>query len=54
MDVVTLENGKVVDAIVRWDGHKYSGESSSPPGRVPFPTPADSLQIRPPPAPPNP
>jgi hypothetical protein len=55
MDVVTLQNGKVVDAIVRWDGHRYSGESSSPPGRVPTPTPGgDTLHIRPtpPPAPP--
>ena len=55
MDVVTLQNGKVVDAIVRWDGHRFSGESSSPPGRVPFPNPGgDTLQIRPtpPPAPP--
>ena len=33
MDVVTLKDGKVVDAILRWDGHRYSGESSSPPGR---------------------
>jgi len=30
LDVVTLENGHVVDAIVRWPGHNYSGESSSP------------------------
>jgi hypothetical protein len=55
MDVVTLQNGKVVDAIVRWDGHRYSGESSSPPGRVPTPTPGgDTLKIKPaaPPAPP--
>ena len=53
MDVVTLQNGRVVDAIVRWDGHRYSGESSSPPGRVPFPNPGgDTLQMPPPPAPP--
>lgn len=55
MDVVTLKDGKVVDAIVRWDGHRYSGESSSPPGRVPIANPGgDTLQIRPtpPPAPP--
>lgn len=38
MDLVILQNGQVVDAIVRWPGHGYSGESSSPPGRVPFPT----------------
>jgi len=30
MDVVTLQNGLVVDAILRWPGHGYSGESSSP------------------------
>jgi hypothetical protein len=52
MDVVTLQNGQVVDAIVRWDGHRYSGESSSPPGRVPYPNPGgDTLTIRPPPPP---
>lgn len=34
-DVVILQNGLVVDAIVRWPGHGYSGESSSPPGRTP-------------------
>jgi hypothetical protein len=55
MDVVTLKDGHVVDAIVRWDGHRYSGESSSPPGRVPIANPGgDTLQLRPtpPPAPP--
>ena len=31
-DVVTLDNGQVVDAIVRWWGHGYSGVSSSPKG----------------------
>jgi hypothetical protein len=50
MDVVTLQNGQVVDAIVRWDGHRYGGESSSPPGRVPVANPGgDTLQM---PAPP--
>jgi hypothetical protein len=54
MDVVTLQNGQVVDAIVRWDGHRYSGESSSPPGRVPFPNPGgETLRVTPA-APPNP
>jgi hypothetical protein len=53
MDVVTLKGGRVVDAIVRWDGHRYSGESSSPPGRVPVANPGgDTLQMAPPPAPP--
>jgi len=32
-DVVMLENGQVVDAIVRGPGHTYAGTSSSPPGR---------------------
>jgi hypothetical protein len=36
-DVVTLQNGQVVDAVLRWPGHGYSGESSSPPGTVPLP-----------------
>lgn len=55
MDVVTLENGRVVDAIVRWEGHRYSGESSSPPGRVPFANPGgENLQVAPPPPPPVP
>lgn len=55
MDVVTLKEGKVVDAIVRWDGHRYSGESSSPPGRVPFPNPGgENLQLAPPAPPPPP
>jgi len=54
MDVVTLQSGKVVDVIARWDGHRYSGESSSPPGRVPVANPGDSLRITPPPLPPNP
>jgi len=55
MDVVTLQNGQVVDAIVRWDGHRYGGESSSPPGRVPFANPGgDTLTMPPPPAPASP
>jgi hypothetical protein len=55
MDVVTLQNGRVVDAIVRWDGHRYSGESSSPPGKVPFANPGgEQLQMTPPPPPPQP
>ena len=52
MDVVTLQNGRVVDAIVRWDGHRYSGESSSPQGKVPFANPGgENLQVTPPPPP---
>jgi hypothetical protein len=37
-DVVILQNDQVVDAIVRWHGHGYSGQSSSPPGKMPAPT----------------
>ena len=37
-DVVFLENGQVVDAIVRWPGHEYAGVSSSPPDRQAVPT----------------
>ena len=37
-DVVILQNDQVVDAILRWPGHGYSGQSSSPPGRIPEPT----------------
>ena len=48
MDVVTLKDGKVVDAIVRWDGHRYSGESSSPPGKMPIPNVGgDTLRVPP-------
>lgn len=32
-DVVFLENGQVVNAIVRGPGHTYSGVSTSPPGQ---------------------
>jgi len=38
-DTVFLENGQVVDAVVRGPGHTYAGVSSSPPGRVPAATP---------------
>ncbi len=37
-DIVFLQDGQVVDAIVRWQGHTYSGVSSSPPGREAEPT----------------
>lgn len=33
-DVVFLEDGQVVDAIVRFAGHTYTGISSSPPDRA--------------------
>jgi hypothetical protein len=51
MDLVILENGQVIDAVVRWYGHGYSGESSSPPGRVPFPTRGGDTLVVPPPTP---
>ncbi len=38
-DIVFLENGQVVNAIVRGQGHTYAGMSSSPPGRTPEFTP---------------
>jgi hypothetical protein len=38
-DVVFLENGEVVNAIVRGRGHTYGGTSTSPPGVTPRPTP---------------
>jgi hypothetical protein len=48
-DVVFLHNGAVVDAVLRWPGHGYSGQSSSPPGVVPLPTkPGDTLVVAPP------
>ncbi len=48
MDVVTLQNGAVVDAIVRWDGHGYAGESTSPPGTMPGPSRGgDTLRVPP-------
>jgi len=37
-DVVILQNDQVVDVILRWHGHGYSGQSSSPPGKTPEPT----------------
>lgn len=48
-DVVFLQNGRVVDVIHRWPGHRYSGQSSSPPGVVPLPTRGgDTLVVAPP------
>jgi len=38
-DVVFLQQGQVVDAVVRGPGHTYQGASSSPTGRQPEPTP---------------
>lgn len=38
-DVVMLQGGQVVDAIVRAPGRTYLGQSSSPPDRAPEPSP---------------
>jgi NifU-like protein involved in Fe-S cluster formation len=38
-DLVVLDNGQVVDAVVRGHGHTYSGVSSSPSTRAPKFTP---------------
>lgn len=53
-DVVFLKNGQVVDAVLRWPGHGYSGQSSSPastPPHRPHLTPqhpgGDSLTVKP-------
>ena len=46
-DVVTLENGKVTDAVVRWPGHGYSGQSSSPAATTPHARPhGDTLTVK--------
>jgi len=37
-DVVFLQNGQVVDAIVRGTGRSFAGLSSAPPGRTPGPS----------------
>jgi hypothetical protein len=48
LDVVTLDNGQVVDAIVRWPGHNYSGQSSSPTSTTPHGPPpgGDNLKVK--------
>jgi hypothetical protein len=38
-DVVFLQNGQVVDAVIRAPGRTYLGQSSSPPSRAPENTP---------------
>ena len=49
MDLVMLQNGHVVDAVLRWPGHEYSGQSSSPKGVKPHPNPGgDTLVVHPP------
>ena len=49
LDLVMLQNGQVVDAVLRWEGHRYSGQSSSPRATKPHYTPGgDTLTVRPP------
>jgi hypothetical protein len=47
-DVVILERGQVVDAVVRGSDHRYGGVSSSPAARAPAPSvDSDSGRTRP-------
>jgi hypothetical protein len=51
-DVVILQNGHVVDAVLRWPGHGYSGQSSSPAATQPHVRHGgDSLTVKRPPTP---
>ena len=51
-DVVFLQNGKVVDAVLRWPGHRYSGQSSSPAATQPhLRRGGDTLTVKPPSSP---
>ena len=43
-DVVFLDNGQVVNAIVRGRGHTYTGSSTSPPGVTARPTPPSGAE----------
>ena len=47
-DLVLLESGQVVDAVVRYFGHTYSGVSSSPRGSTPAYTPPQGTRPTPP------
>jgi hypothetical protein len=48
-DVVFLQNGQVVDAVLRWPGHRYSGQSSSPAATQPHARRGgDTLTAKPP------
>lgn len=46
-DVVFLQNGQVVDAIVRAPSRSYLGQSSSPPTRAPENTPPPTARPNP-------
>ncbi|HEX4602280.1 MAG TPA: hypothetical protein VH116_12865 [Gemmatimonadales bacterium] len=48
-DVVFLDKGQVVDAVLRWPGHGYSGQSSSPAATQPHARHGgDTLTVKPP------
>jgi hypothetical protein len=48
-DIVFLQNGQVVDAVLRWPGHRYSGQSSSPAATQPHVHKGgDTLNVKPP------
>lgn len=60
-DLVIFRNGQVVDAVLRAPWHEYGGDSSSPKGTVPTPTPGgmrlrvpgavEGVEVRPAPPP---
>jgi len=60
-DLVIFRNSQVVDAVLRAPWHEYGGESSSPKGTVPRPTPGgmrlqipgavEAVEVRPAPPP---
>jgi hypothetical protein len=46
-DVVTLDNGQVVNAVVRWPGHNFLGAPSGAPSAPPVPSSAtDSVPVK--------
>jgi hypothetical protein len=47
LDVVTLQNGQVIDAIVRWPGHGYGGPKSNNGGTLAPPPEGDNLRMTP-------
>lgn len=63
-DLVIFQDGQVLDAVLRAPWHEYSGESSSPKGAIPRPTPGgerlevpervEGLEVQPAPPPEKP
>ncbi|HUL49433.1 MAG TPA: hypothetical protein VLT79_05375 [Gemmatimonadales bacterium] len=54
LDVVTLQNGQVTNALVRWPGHGFAGQSGSPTSAPSEAPPGgNTLQIAPPAAAPD-